>query len=94
MTTHTIPLGMLTEAVAVMNAEIAQHKQTLTHMAGHVADLSAMVDGQSAEIAELREALGAALMPLELCHAYGWPDRKGVIYQIRAVLATPLEAQS
>jgi hypothetical protein len=33
------------------------------------------------------EAARAALEPLELYHAYGWPDRAGVIGRLRAAIA-------
>ncbi len=36
---------------------------------------------------ELYAALESALMPVEMYHAYSWPDRAGVIPKIKAALA-------
>ncbi|HGP4249070.1 TPA: hypothetical protein ACLM19_005256 [Pseudomonas aeruginosa] len=36
---------------------------------------------------ELLEGLKKALEPLEMYHAYGWPDRDGVIGQIKSAIA-------
>ena len=42
-------------------------------------------DHQS-RVAELEAALGAALDPLDLYHAYGWQDRNGVRASLRRLL--------
>ena len=39
-----------------------------------------------ARVAELEAALGAALDPLDLYHAYGWQDRNGVRASLRRLL--------
>ncbi len=36
---------------------------------------------------DLLEGLKKALEPLEMYHAYGWPDRDGVIGQIKSAIA-------
>jgi hypothetical protein len=36
---------------------------------------------------DLLEALKASIGPLELYHAYGWPDRAGVIHNIKAAIS-------
>ena len=35
---------------------------------------------------DLLAALKAAIEPLELYHAYGWPDRDGVIAKVKAAI--------
>ena len=35
---------------------------------------------------DLLAALKAAVEPLELYHAYGWPDRDGVIAKVKAAI--------
>ena len=42
---------------------------------------------QEAAVPTLREALTKAIPALEIYHAYGWPDREGVIKQCLAALA-------
>lgn len=36
---------------------------------------------------DMLAAIKAVLSPLELCHAYGWPDRDGVIRRLKAAIA-------
>ena len=40
----------------------------------------------SQEDLDVLAALKAAVEPLELYHAYGWPDRDGVISKVKAVI--------
>lgn len=55
--------------------------------AGTVATETGLTPRQLAEQrAELLEALQNAVGPLELYHAYGWPDRSGVIARARAAI--------
>ena len=49
-------------------------------------ELAQQVDTLRARVAELEAALGAALDPLDLYHAYGWQDRNGVRASLRRLL--------
>lgn len=50
-------------------------------------DLYRIVHEQREVIQKQDAALRAALEPLELYHAYGWPDRAGVRAKLKAALA-------